>query len=91
MHLMTKEHPAKSKLYIPQGENEYPPNYPLKNESVKEALHEGKKDYLFKKAKITEDQLKDWTLLLMQGQIPEGYETAEEFENYILSIIEEES
>lgn len=87
---MSPEHKDKDRLYTKRPIDSFPPNYPLTNERVIAAIHEGKKDYLFKKKKITEDQLKDWTADLMQGIIPEGYGTAEEFEDFIEVILDAE-
>ena len=87
---MSPEHTDKNRLYVKRPIGSFLPDYPLTNERVIEAIHEGEKDYQFKKEKITQDQLKDWTADLMQGHIPEGYETAEEFEAFILVIIDEE-
>ena len=86
---MSPEHTDKDRLYVKRPIGSFP-LYPLTNERVIAAIHEGEKDYLFKKEKITQDQLKDWTADLMHGHIPEGYETAEEFEAFILVIIDEE-
>ncbi|MCH7640841.1 hypothetical protein IID22_01410 [Patescibacteria group bacterium] len=87
---MSPEHKDKDRRHVKRPIDLFPQDYPLTNERVIAAIHEGKKDYLFKKKKITGDQLKDMTADLMQGIIPGGYGTAEEFEDFIEGILDAE-
>lgn len=87
---MPKEKFEKFDSYTHRPEHTYPPDYLLTNERVIDALHEdlGRKDFIDEG--VTDDTRSKWTEILAKGRLPEGYETAKEFEDYIIGIIGEE-
>lgn len=40
---------------------------------------------------LTADTVKNWTVLIARGEIPEGFSSLDDFEAYVLTIIETKS